>query len=133
MQGACNPVAVRLHRLLDAGRPAVATGRLYALPEVRGWYPALVPDGAGTPVYGQVHAVPAQDCVDVLRMLDEYEDCRADGSGEYCREEIAVATGATTLRAFAYIYNAPLPVQAVSLAGGDFAAFVADRNLPTWR
>jgi gamma-glutamylcyclotransferase (GGCT)/AIG2-like uncharacterized protein YtfP len=129
LQGGCNPVAIALHRHLATGVPARAWGRLFALPDPAGWYPALVPDPAGPAVHGMVHAARATFCAQHLAAIDAYEDCRSDGSGEYRREPVVVATGAGECLAEAYIYNASLPAGARPVPGGDFRAFVAEHGL----
>lgn len=79
-----------IRRTLEVGAdhlgPARARGRL--LVAGSGSYPALVRDGAGGPVAGDVYRL--RDPGGVLEALDRYEGRRPDGSGLYRREAVPV-------------------------------------------
>ena len=66
-----------------------ATGRLYAIPDPAGWYPAFIPDPAGAAVHGMVHAAGPGFAQADLAALDAYEDYRpADPAGSlYLRRQ----------------------------------------------
>lgn len=131
LEGACNAVAVRLHRHLVPGVPGRVAGQLYAIPESQGWYPALVP-GSGI-VRGMVHAARPDFDADCLAVLDAYEDVRADGLGEYRRDSIVALIDEGELVADAYIYNVALPAEARPVPQGDFAAYLAANGLTGFR
>lgn len=131
LQGTCNAVAVRLHRHLGPGRAGQVGGQLHAIPDPRGWYPALLP-GDGI-VHGTVHDLGPGFDLALLAELDDYEDARADARGEYRRGAITVIAGADRVVAEAYLYNAPLPAGARPVPGGDFPAFLERHGLPAFR
>lgn len=120
---------------LGAGRPAVAQGRLYAVPDPDGWYPALQPDPAGGPVHGLVFTAGAGFTAADLAVLDAYEDFRAadPAASEYLRRAVAVTMRGERVVAEAYVYHAPLPPGARVIRGGDFQAFLAAYDLPAYR
>jgi len=135
MQGTCNDVATALHRRLEAGVPATAPGRLYAIPDPAGWYPAFIPDPAGAAVHGMVHAAGPGFAQADLAALDAYEDYRpADPAGSlYLRRPLTVSSAGEDIGAQAYIYNAVLPAGARPIACGDFRTFLAAHGLPEFR
>ena len=111
-----------------------ATGQLYDL----GLYPGMIdaPDreerrtsvnsiAAGDPrwVIGDMYQLiePGRD--DLLATLDEYEDCRpGDAEGSLYRREtrtITLDTGDTCM-AWLYLFNRPLPTNAVHIPNGDY-------------
>ena len=106
---------------LGPGRPAMASGTLYAIDDPRGWYPALLP-GEGE-VHGMVHAAGRVD----VPALDRFEgvDPHDPRAGEYRREAIRVAAeGGELLMAQAYLYNrAPAPDHE-RIPYGDFACWL---------
>ena len=128
LQGTGNRVAVALHRHLAKGRPATTHGRLYALPDPGGWYPALLPDPAAPPVHGMVHESLASFAPGLLAEVDAYEGCTGS-TGEYRRESIGIATAEGAILAEAYVYNVPLPPGAVALPHGSFPRFIAEGGL----
>ena len=69
----------------------------------------------------------------VLAQADVWEDCRADGNGEYRRETITVETAGATFAAQAWVYNWVLPKGAVAVPAGDFARHLALHGLPAFR
>ncbi len=108
---------------LGSGRTATTGGRLYAVPDPRGWYPVLVP-GEGR-VRGMVHAAGAVD----LAALDRFEgvDPADAAAGEYRRKEVAVCCeGGEALRALAYLYNRPVTPELVAIPHGDFARWLRE-------
>lgn len=125
--GSRNPVAQQIHaRLLPEG-PATIAGRLHALPDPDGWYPALS-DGTGI-VHGQVfRAGPDFTTVD-LAMMDRYEDFDpANPLGSlYLRQALPLLDGRT---AEVYRFNRPLPDRARRIPGGDFRQWLAETGLP---
>ncbi len=127
--GQDNPVATTAHnRLRDLG-PATACGRLYAIDDPQGWYPALLP-GEGT-VHGWLYETTASFGAPDLARLDAYEDFDpSDSAGSlYVREEITVTAGAAPIDAQAYRFNQPLPAGARTIPDGDFAAWIAREQL----
>jgi gamma-glutamylcyclotransferase (GGCT)/AIG2-like uncharacterized protein YtfP len=107
-----HPVARAVHaRLVPLGAAQVA-GRLYAIPDPLGWYPAMV-SGDGT-VRGALYAaLPGFTAADLAR-LDAYE------GADYQREERLVAGAAAQV----YVWGANLPEGAIALPHGDFARFL---------
>ena len=127
MAGGGNAVAKAAHAKLGAGRAGTVAGRLYAIADPQGWYPALLP-GAGR-VAGFVYAAGPEFGADDLAALDGYELFYPDdpAGSEYRRGEVAVtlADGAEA-SAEAYLYARALPEGAVLIEGGNFAAFLAE-------
>jgi gamma-glutamylcyclotransferase (GGCT)/AIG2-like uncharacterized protein YtfP len=118
MAGHGHRVARRLHDVLAPGGAAQVSGRLVAIPNPGGWYPALLA-GAGV-VRGMVHAADGLDAA-LLADLDAYEQVVRVGAG-YRRAEVMVAGVGP---AMAYVWQGALPPGAVALEEGDFAAFLA--------
>jgi gamma-glutamylcyclotransferase (GGCT)/AIG2-like uncharacterized protein YtfP len=114
MGDSAHPLAGDVHeRLVALGRAEVA-GRLHAIPDPLGWYPAMVA-GAGT-VHGALYtAGPGFGASDLAR-LDAYE------GADYRREVLMVAGG----EAQAYVWHADLPEGAIPLPHGDFARFLRE-------
>jgi gamma-glutamylcyclotransferase (GGCT)/AIG2-like uncharacterized protein YtfP len=135
MQGGCNPVARRLHRRLGAGVPATVLGRLYALPDPAGWYPALLRDPAGAPVHGMMYDAGADFTCEDLAALDAYEnfDPANLAESEYVRQSVPALIDSGGMIADAYLYHAPLPAGARPIPGGDFRAFLGAEGLPEYR
>jgi gamma-glutamylcyclotransferase (GGCT)/AIG2-like uncharacterized protein YtfP len=124
--GSGNPVEKSAHAKLRPAGPAAARGRVYAVRDAQGWYPALVP-GAGC-VRGMLYEAAAQFGKDDLARLDAYEDCdNADPGGSlYLRREISIcADHRCTMSAQAYLFNRPLPANARRIPEGDFRAWLA--------
>ena len=126
--GSGNRAAEAAHaRLRDLG-PAFTRGRLHAIADPQGWYPALLT--GNDVVAGRLYeAVPAFG-EDDLAQLDAWEDCDpADPEASlYLREMLAVTGAAGTCQAQAYRYNRPLPADAPAIAGGDFAAWLIEHG-----
>lgn len=128
LQQGMDPMAERLHRVLRHGQPATVRGWLYALPDPAGWYPALVPDDAGGPVCGTLHAPAAGFTPADLAALDAYEGYRPEdpAGSDYGRRPMVVAgAGGTPCPAQAWCRQAPLPAATVPIAEGRFAAWLA--------
>ncbi|WDF72419.1 gamma-glutamylcyclotransferase family protein [Novosphingobium sp. KACC 22771] len=104
------------HALLDEGRAAVVRGRLYAVPDRAGWYPALLP-GAGA-VRGMVHGAQGRFDARAMARMDAYE------GREYRRCRIKLGANA----ADAYVWRGPLPRGACRIASGDFRGWLAARR-----
>lgn len=118
MAGQPHPLARRLHAVLGPGEPGVIAGRMFALRDPLGWYPAVV-SGEGV-VCGMVHRADGLDDA-LLAALDAYEEVVATGPG-YRRVEVIVSDGAL---AQAYLWHGALPDGARPVAEGDFAAFLS--------
>jgi gamma-glutamylcyclotransferase (GGCT)/AIG2-like uncharacterized protein YtfP len=130
---------------IGPGRAATTRGRLFAIQDDSGWYPALVP-GEGV-VHGAVHAAGGAD----IAAMDDFEGT------DYDRREIDVYLGsdaarglhpsarilpgdhpggrvegaggqaaAINLRAHAYCFNAALTAQAEPIVHGDFARWLIE-------
>jgi gamma-glutamylcyclotransferase (GGCT)/AIG2-like uncharacterized protein YtfP len=105
-------------RTVDA-RAARVPGRLFAIPDRRGWYPALVPGNAsclGTMILARL---TREDRL----MLDRYEgaDYRLD------RVRARDASGAVFPLA-TYTWRGRLPPDAHALPGGDFLSWLGPRR-----
>ena len=99
---------------LGPGRPATATGALFAIADPHGWYPALLP-GEGT-VVGTLHDARAVD----LAAVDAFEGT------DYIRRPIPVRCAGETLVAEAYLWAGALPPGAPQIVHGDFARWLAE-------
>jgi len=121
LAGSGNPVAQRVHAKLRTLGAARVKGRLFAIGDEGGWYPALVA-GEGL-VSGVIHeALPAFSASD-LAALDGYE------GKEYRRS--AIDSGVAGM-VEAYLWAGPVPEGAVPIAGGDFAAWLAETGRIAW-
>ena len=126
-----NPVAMTVHRKLSAGKPASVQGRLYAIAHSDGYYPALLADVDGYAVIGNLYEANEDFTYADIELLDEYEEFYPDDleSSEYLRQRIPVTVGGgKSVDAVAYLYNAPLPSDAIEIKGGCFATFMRDRG-----
>lgn len=123
--GSGNPVAAVLRDTVRCIGPATTRGRLYAVADWRGPYPALLP-GSGT-VHGMVcETLPHFGRGDLARM-DAYEeyDPRGLATSLYHRRKVPIRMAdGQTIGADAYIYNRALPRRARMIAGGDFRAWL---------
>ena len=128
MAGAGNPVARTLHRRLRAGIAATVRGRLVAVRDPLGWYPALVP-GNGQ-VRGRLHATRPGFSPRDLALIDGWEgyDPARPHAGDYARVALAVRAGGGAARAQGYVWCGRLPAGCVPVPRGDFAAFLAARR-----
>lgn len=131
-----HPIARRLHGLLRSLGPAHIPGRLVAVSDRKGWYPALT-GGEGW-VAGEVY-VPRRGWLapHELAALDRYEGCLRSArlSSDYWRTtlgaRLAVMAGRQSadlrprLVVQAYVWSAVLPRAAVPIEDGDFATWLA--------
>lgn len=125
MAGLDHPVAREWHQALSAGEKGWVEGRLWAIPDPAGWYPALLP-GEGR-VTGMVHHPLAAFDAGMLVAMDRYE-------GEaYRRLPVTVMMASGTVSAQAYVWQRALPEGAVALEDGDFAAFLARSGEQAYR
>lgn len=116
------PIRQALARLRDLG-PAQVSGRLHAIPDPQGWYPALVA-GEGR-ASGRLYVAGPDFAGADLAALDAYEDCDSgDPAGSLYRREI-LANGAQ-----AYLFNQPLPDGSRPIPEGDFASWAARNGMP---
>lgn len=124
--GSGNAVAKAVHlHLRDLGS-ATVRGRLYAIHDPQGWYPALLP--GEREVVGRLYEAAEGFGPRTLAELDGWEDCDpADPVGSlYARMSVdVIAADGSSVEAHAYRYNQPLPDGAVEIASGDFADFLS--------
>lgn len=111
--GTANAVARHVHARLRPLGPALARGKLLALFDESGWYPALL-EGEGL-VSGAVYETSPDFVPDDLAVLDAYE------GAEYERRPI-LAEGIG--EAEAYWWAGPLPLCGEPIPGGDFSAWL---------
>lgn len=128
--GSGNRVEAAVHcRLVPMGK-TVVSGRLYAIRDPLGWYPALL-SGSG-PVHGMVYAIASNFGTADLAVLDEYEgyDPRHPGRSLYRRRTVGFRDGDRRLQvADAYYFNQPLPPGSRRVKGGDFHAWLDNNRL----
>ncbi len=112
--GNSNPEIAAIHRRLVPEGPALLTGRLLAVQDRDGWYPALVP-GEGK-VHGQVYAAGPDFTAEDLAALDRYEeyDPASPGTSWYLRETMALTSGEPVT---VYRMNGAPPDGTVSIPG----------------
>ena len=119
--GSGNEALAGLHDTLACVGPAAAHGRLYAIRDPGGWYPALLP-GPGL-VHGMLYeSLPRFGRRELARM-DAYEefDVRRPAASLYRRRAIGIRrSGASVVGAQSYVYNRALPLGASRIADGDF-------------
>ena len=124
--GSGNPVSEALGKLLVRQGPATARGRLYAIPDKQGHYPALLP-GKGS-VHGLVFAtLPGFDRSDLARM-DAYEEFHPGNpvGSIYLRRKVAIRLmDGEQADVQAYIFNRALPAGAQIIADGNFPAWLS--------
>ncbi|WP_052208568.1 gamma-glutamylcyclotransferase family protein [Croceibacterium mercuriale] len=99
---------------LGPGWSATVPSALWALPDPRGWYPALLP-GEGT-VQGMLHEAGDVD----LTAVD------AAKAAEYRRSAVTVTSESGEAPATAWLYTADLPAGAEPVPDGDFAEWLAE-------
>ncbi len=136
--GSGNRVERAAHRALVPLGPATVQGRLFAIPDARGWYPALVP-GEGR-VAGRLYGLSSSFSAALLARLDAYEECRpgARRASAYWRCPLLAARsgsacGARVVLAQAYVYDCRLPRTARPIEQGDFPAWLAEHGLAPLR
>ena len=117
LDGSDNPVAQSIHALLTPEGPAAVRGRLHAIPDGAGWFPALLP-GDGL-VHGRTFRASASFADADLARMDAYEDFdpAAPDRSLYLRRELELAGGGV---AQAYRFNQPLPEGSLPIPHGDF-------------
>lgn len=121
--GSGNVAAEAAHvRLRELG-PASTKGRLHAIADPQGWYPALLT--GESVVKGWLYEALPDFGADDLARLDAWEDFDPahPEASLYLRETVALAGGG---EAQAYRYARPLPADACPIPGGDFAAWLAE-------
>jgi len=125
LEGSDNPVARGIHALVTPVCEARVAGRLFAIPDPDGWYPALLAgDGEA---HGMVYtARPQFSAVDLARMdaYEDYDPANPEAS-LYIRRSMSIADGG---EAQAYVWNRPLPVGAQSIGHGDFRRWLAEHG-----
>ena len=99
---------------LGPGWSATVPGELWALPDPRGWYPALLP-GEGA-VQGMLHEAGDVD----LAAVD------AAKAAEYRRAPVTVTSDSGEAPATAWFYTADLPAGAELVPDGDFNVWLAE-------
>ncbi|WP_327683004.1 gamma-glutamylcyclotransferase family protein [Kitasatospora sp. NBC_00458] len=118
----------RNHALHLAGRCAEVRGAVLegAALHAGPGFPYAVPDATpGRRIVGELVTIRPGAYPDALAALDRLEDCRADGTGEYVRERLAVRT-ADGAAAQAWVYLAGPEVAArlrthpALIASGDW-------------
>ena len=114
MQGFTNPYARQLRRESRFVGLGHLPGHLYRV----SWFPGAVPDPTAiTLIHGEVYQL--HNPTETLRVLDEYEDTAADGSGIYIRKALPVHVGDESLTCWIYTYNAST-ANLVPIEGGRF-------------
>lgn len=122
-----NCVARTVHARLRPLGPARVCGLLHAIPDPRGWYPALLP-GEGE-VHGIAYEALAGFTSADLALIDAYED--HDPARPADSLYIRAAISATCGEVQAYRYNRALPEGARPIPGGHFGDWlVATGFLP---
>jgi len=105
---------------LGLGAPASVDGALFAIPDPRGWYPALVLTQArfATAIHGTLHEAGDVD----IAAIDAFE-----GEG-YARQPIEVDgwDGYGETQAMAYVWTGDLPDAAEPIAHGDFVRWLEE-------
>lgn len=123
LDGSDNPVARAVHALLEPEGSAAAHGKLHAVPDRAGWFPALV-SGEGQVLGRCYQARPGFSASD-LAQLDAYEDYDPanEGSSLYLRRSVELIGGSC---AQAYLFNQPLPVGSQPILHGDFRRWLSE-------
>lgn len=133
LDGSDNAVAREVHRLLAPIGPASVAGRMFAVPDPAGWYPALLP-GKGT-VHGRLFAAREGFSPADLARLDAYEDYdpKAPGLSLYLRETVAaLLADGRQVDAQVYRFNLPLPEGSRPIPAGDFRAWITATGMATF-
>lgn len=112
--GSANPVAARIHDRLRPLGAATVRGKLLAIPDPDGWYPALLP-GDGR-VHGALYAAAPDFASDDLGLIDAWE------GDDYRRVVLDTDRGP----AEGYVFVAACPSDAVPVPSGSFARFLAE-------
>jgi len=102
---------------LGPGRRAHVRGRLYAVRDAAGSYPAMIRDAMAGKVWGVLHDAGSVD----LAALDRFEGV------EYRRADVAVfSDGKETVAAQAYLWNRQVDGAMPAIPHGDFARYLAE-------
>lgn len=130
-----HPLAARLAPVMVRLGPASARGRLYAIPDPGGWYPAMVRAAGGpghSAVHGAIYGAAADFTGAHLAAMDAFEgfDPTRPDAGDYIRGDIDVAFAGSRTRTEAYLWRAPLPPGARPIPGGRFQDFLDSGNAP---
>jgi len=99
---------------IAAASPATAPGRLLAIRDRGGWYPALVRGRAGERTHGTLARVVLAP--GVLARIDRYE------GREYRRAALLVRAGGARQVATIYLWRGP--ARGLPVRGGDFPAWL---------
>jgi len=128
MEGSGNPTAAWLHDRLEPGLQAYALGRLYAVEDPQGWYPAFVPDPSGGRVFGMVHETTSRFDMSCLDVLDAYEGYQpgSPGQSEFLRQLVSVRLieSGHLVEVQVYTWANAVTENQVEIASGDFARFL---------
>lgn len=133
IDGSPHPVARAAHAKLRGLGPATVRGRLHAIPDPAGWYPALLP-GEGV-VHGRSYETTADFGPADLAALDRWEDFDPGrpAASLYRREGWTASGGAQSFAVQAYRFNQALPAGARSIADGHFHAWLDRERLRAFR
>lgn len=132
LPGGGHPLARSLAGVLGDGVPATVRGRLHAIPDPAGWYPALLPDPAGNEISGLVFRAREGFTPAHLAAMDAFEghDPAWPDAGDYRRILVEVTSCSERIVATAWVWQAPIPHGARMIAGGSFEDFLAEGNAP---
>jgi len=124
--GRDNPLSCAVHRHLQKLGPAQCRGRLLAIRDRHGWYPALI--AAPGRVSGTLYRAAAPLPAGLLRRLDRYE------GDDYRRTGMTVhAAGCGAVRAIVYRYARSRPAGAHAIVRGDFADWLGGTGRQAYR
>ena len=108
--------------LLEPGLPATVDGKLFAIADLEGHHPALIP-GEGT-VHGRLHQLGKHFGALELAELDAYEGVN------YARQAVEAQRADGTLEtAEAYLWTGPTAGLA-AIPHGDFVRYLAESGAP---
>ena len=129
-EGMDNPTIRAIRPKLLPGRPASVRGRLHAIPDRDGWYPALTL-AEDAQVGGMLYETSPLFTAEDLARLDAYEayDPLDEAASQYVRRTVEVDCTGERVQAQAYLFNAELPAEARRIAQTSFAAFLAAHGL----
>ncbi len=121
LHGFNNDFAKNLHKNSNFVSKATITGQLFAI----SWYPGAIYDPSTTDlVFGEVYEM--QEIVEMLRMLDDYEEITEDESNSlYIRRIVPVLLeNGTVVNCWTYLYNQSV-THLPRIESGDFRLFNA--------
>lgn len=133
LAGSSSPIALDVHRKLRKLGPARVRGRLYAVPDPEGWYPALTP--GPSVVRGELYEAAGKFHRSDLAALDAYEDFNPAGprGSLYLRKKVtAFADDGRSVIANAYVFNHTLPAAARPIRHGDFPVWLMATGFPAF-